>query len=144
MWKEALKVDYLLTAHVKAVESTDGYVLRKNLREVSKYIVKPSSLIFKFDRELNVEFLESMYSQLSGVRMISAGGIVREYLSRYTKDAINGEELVNVSGESREELESGEEYSFRWFKNPAREKWGFLGTQSFYSAVDSSLKFIRD
>ena len=141
LWQKAMKVDYQPTAHVKSVESVDASVLKRNLRQTLKYVVKPSSLVVAVpDYSWNVRFIEEIYPQLSGVKMVASGGIVREYLRKVGENGLDFEDLINVSGESGMGVDGGKRYNFKWFDSSSirgcNPKSG-----GFYAAVDGASDF---
>ena len=142
LWQKAMKLDYQPTAHVKSVESLDAGVLKRNLRQTLKYVVKPSSLVVPVPYySWNVRFIEEIYPQLSGIKMVASGGIVREYLRKVMDNGLDFEDLINVSGESRMGVDDGERYNFKWFDSRS-----IRGCNSksggFYAAVDGASDFL--
>ncbi|MGL5059194.1 MAG: protein rep [Microcoleus sp.] len=81
MWQKALKVDYKPILDVRAVKQ--GRYPMELVPEVMKYVTKESDLVA--DREWFLEYTR----QLQGMRMIAAGGLLKQYLAIQWKEQKN-------------------------------------------------------
>ena len=99
-WQAALDVDYLPTAHVKAINNDLVY---KGVYQVTKYCLKPASFYNRTATSLrpsaDVESLDILTSATHGLRSVSVGGSFRKCfqgLSDPLPDVDDTEEVADI------------------------------------------------
>ncbi len=125
MWREALRVDYDPSVHVKAWKSkTVTDVKTGEERELApvegmKYAVKPCDLIGAETSE-DAEWLGELTSQTHKLRFIATGGVLRDALR---DEEESNDDLVRPDGESaKDEAEELARWWFLWFHQRYRRR----------------------
>lgn len=106
IWKRSLKVDYVPIVDIRSIKQVKDKtiqleLLKANIKEVAKYMVKPMHMIGKGTREDRDFFIE-LSDQLKGIKATNLSGIFKEYVktSEPTEEEIieaNLEEIAEYS-----------------------------------------------
>ncbi|CAI2668035.1 hypothetical protein AKUG0803_UNKNOWN200040 (plasmid) [Apilactobacillus kunkeei] len=127
LWKLALKTDYTPIINVKAIKANH----KKHLtaidsasRELSKYVVKPSSYLAESDDgfqsksdadEHNINVIKCLSEQLYNVRQTSYGGLLRKVRSQMFGAEKDDEDLTHISdGDSEFNSDEAETVKAYW------------------------------
>ena len=99
LWAQSLRVEYSPSIDIQSIRSGSQAHLMKSLCEVLKYSLKPEDL------SENKEWLLSITKELHGLKVVSVGGVFRDFIRQ--------EEPEDLIGES-EEAEGGTD-GLIWF-----------------------------
>ncbi len=118
LWKEALRIDYDPSVNIQAVkpnlnkikgstvENAQAREIYHSLLELIKYNIKDSCLIWNYKpdneemRRRNVEWLDELWHQLQGIRFLSTGGVIRQYVSEDEMQQLTDEDLIHYAQET--------------------------------------------
>lgn len=106
IWRRALKVDYNPVVDIRPIKlekdkTLQLQILKQNIKEVAKYMVKPMHMIGDGKKESRDFFIE-LSNQLKGIKATNLSGIFKEYVksSEPTEEEIleaNLEEIAEYS-----------------------------------------------
>lgn len=123
LWQSCLEVDYLPVVNVKAVKFKQGQepaqAIRLALMETLKYTVKPTDLTGteSSNKEQDREWLVTLTEQLKGMKGITVGGLLKEYVSEDEP-----EDLIHPEDTLEDEKSDNPEIYFGWKSEHKRYK----------------------
>ena len=136
LWQSCLGVDYSPIVDIRAIRPQKGSseadkraLILKSIREVIKYVTKPSGLISgeeSVEGMTDKQFLEEITDQLYGVKKIATGGILKQYFKSVLEK--EPEDLIHIDDEDKEEgHQSGQSLTFDW--DGSEKKYKFTDSE---------------
>ena len=131
LWQSCLEVDYSPIVDVRAIrpskkasEDDKRALILKSIREVIKYVTKPSGLISgeeSVGETTDKQFLEEITDQLHGVKKIATGGTLKQYFKSVLEK--EPEDLIHIDEDKEEGYQSGKSLTFDWDKSKKKYKF---------------------
>jgi plasmid rolling circle replication initiator protein Rep len=110
MWREAMRIDYEPIVNVKRVKGNTA----KAVSDAAAYTVKDDEYIMPEDWQMTIETIAVLDGALANRRLVSYGGIMRDWHKRLNlEDEMNGD-LVHVDGDEPAELMDAKRAVYAW------------------------------
>lgn len=116
IWQRALKVTYKPIVDIRPIpvekdKTLHVELLKKNVKEVAKYMVKPTDMIGKGKKE-DREFFIELSNQLKGIKATNLSGVFKEYIKTSEPSE---EEILEANLEEIAEYSASEHLlAFNW------------------------------
>lgn len=113
IWQSCLGVDYIPIVNVKKFTAKDTQEVKKAVAEAAKYPVKDNDIIIQGNEDLTDFAVYYLDKALNGRRLISYGGVLKEYHKNLNLSEEIDDDLVNVNDTLRDDV-SYVLYRYHW------------------------------